>query len=255
MAVIALCSASGSPGVTTTTLGLAVAWPRPVLVVEADPTGGSAILAGYLRGHTEPGPDLVGLMLAPTGMADALPRVVRAIPNTPVKYVAGTRTHQQAAALRDHWANLATVLSNLEDTGQDVLVDAGRLGLVGSPEPLLVAADVTVLVVRTDLPAISAAQSWAETATRPGTGWRRGGLVLVGEGQPYTSREVARVLRLPVLAEIVDDSVAAAVFHRGTPRPKRFESSGYVRSLGAAVEGLHAEIARSRQELVMEADR
>ena len=42
MAVIALTSASGSPGVTTTALGLALLWPRPVLLVEADPTGGSA---------------------------------------------------------------------------------------------------------------------------------------------------------------------------------------------------------------------
>lgn len=255
MAVIALCSASGSPGVTTTTLGLAMGWPRPVLVVEADPTGGSAILAGYLRGHTEPGPDLVDLALAPTGMADALPQVARAIPNTPISYVAGPRTHQQAAALRDHWTGLATVLANLEETGQDVLIDAGRLGLVGSPEPLLAAADVTALVVRSDLPSISAARSWAQTVTQPGIGWRRGGLMLVGEGQPYTSREVSRVLGLPVIAEIIDDPAAAAVFHRGAPRPKRFETGPYARALGAAIETLQAEVARSRRELAQEAGR
>ena len=33
MAVVALASASGSPGVTTTALGLALLWPRPVLLV------------------------------------------------------------------------------------------------------------------------------------------------------------------------------------------------------------------------------
>lgn len=255
MAVIALCSASGSPGVTTTTLGLAMGWPRPVLVVEADPTGGSAILAGYLRGHVEPGPDLVDLALSPTGLADALPQIVRPISGTPVSYVAGPRTHQQAAALRDHWAGLAVVLANLEETGQDVLIDAGRLGLVGSPEPLLASADITLLVVRTNLPAISAAHSWAETVTQPGVGWRRGGLVLVGEGQPYTAREVTRVLGLPVLAELADDPTAAAVFHRGSPRPKRFETSGYARGLGAAVEALHSEMDHSRQELTEQADR
>ena len=53
MAVIALASASGSPGVTTTALGLAMLWPRPVLLVEADPTGGSGLLAGYFRGTRE----------------------------------------------------------------------------------------------------------------------------------------------------------------------------------------------------------
>ena len=34
MAVICLTSASGSPGVTTTAVGLALCWPRPVLLVE-----------------------------------------------------------------------------------------------------------------------------------------------------------------------------------------------------------------------------
>ena len=53
MAVIALTSASGSPGVTTTAVALAFLWPRPVVLVEADPTGGSAILAGYFRGTRE----------------------------------------------------------------------------------------------------------------------------------------------------------------------------------------------------------
>ena len=38
MAIITLCSASGSPGVTTTALGLALSWTRPVILVEADAT-------------------------------------------------------------------------------------------------------------------------------------------------------------------------------------------------------------------------
>lgn len=255
MAVIALTSASGSPGVTTTTLGLAMGWPRPVLVVEADPTGGSGILAGYLRGLTEPGPDLVDLVLSPMGLAEALPRVVRPVPGTPMSYVAGTRTHQQAAALRDHWAPLAAALAGLEEMGQDVLVDAGRLGLMGSPEPLLASADVTLMVVRSDLTAIAAARSWAETVTTAGTGWRRGGLALVGSGQPYSSREVSHVLGLPLMAELADDPAGAAVFHRGSTRPKRFETQAYARSLSAAIETLHAEVARSRRELAKEVSR
>ena len=52
MALIVLTSASGSPGVTTSAVGLALTWPRPALLVEADPTGGSSVLAGYLRGLT-----------------------------------------------------------------------------------------------------------------------------------------------------------------------------------------------------------
>lgn len=256
MAVVALTSASGSPGVSTTVLGLAMQWPRPVLLVEADPTGGSSILAGYLRGHTQPGPDLVDLMLSPLGPADALPQVATALPGTTtISYVAGTRTHIQAAALRDHWAQLADVLANLDATGQDVIIDAGRLGLAGSPEPLLCAADLTLVVTRTHLPALMAARSWAETVTQPGIGWRWPGLLLIGEGMPYTAREVSRLLGLPVVAEIEDDTDSAAVFHRGAARPRHFEAGTYARSLHAATESLLAEVGRSREAVVQEAAR
>ena len=255
MAVIALTSASGSPGVSATALGLAMEWPRPALLVEADPTGGSSILAGYLRGHTQPGADLVDLMLSPLGPAAMLPQVAATLPGTTVSYVAGTRTHIQAAGLRDQWARLAEVLADLEANGQDVIVDAGRLGLVGSPEPLLSAADLTLLVVRTDLPALVAARSWAESVSRPGVGWRWPGLLLVGEGMPYTSREVSRLLGLSIVAEIADDPVGAAVFHRGSSRPRHFETQPYARSLRAAAEELQAEVGRSRMAVATEAAR
>ncbi len=64
------------------------------------------------------------------------------------------------------WESLTATLKGLESTGQDVLVDAGRLGLTGSPEPLIFGADLTLLTVRTDLVALSAARSWAETLRR-----------------------------------------------------------------------------------------
>ncbi|MFE3998030.1 hypothetical protein ACFX43_04420 [Nocardioides sp. YIM B13467] len=255
MAVIALTSASGSPGVSTTALGLAMEWPRPVLLLEADPTGGSSILAGYLRGHTQPGADLVDLMLSPLGPSDTLPQIAAPIPGTSISYVPGTRTHIQAAGLRDHWGALSSVLADLDATGQDVIIDAGRLGLVGSAEPLLIAADLTLLVVRTDLPALVAARSWAESVTRAGVGWRWPGLLLVGEGMPYTSREVSRLLGLAVVGEIADDPLSAAVFHRGAPRPRHFATGSYARSLRAAAEELQAEIGRSRAAVATEAAR
>ena len=39
MALIAFTAAGGSPGVSTLTVGLGLGWPRPVVLVEADPTG------------------------------------------------------------------------------------------------------------------------------------------------------------------------------------------------------------------------
>jgi hypothetical protein len=252
MAILCLTSASGSPGVTTTAVGMAFSWPRPVLLVEADPTGGSGVLAGFLRGTTPYDAGLIELALSPLGTADALRDVVRPLsPN--VSLVTGIRSHAQATALRDVWDPLAAALRDLDDNGQDVIVDAGRLGLMGSPTPLLDAADAALLVTRATLPTISAARSWAETVRQPGIGWRHPGLLLVAEGQPYRSTEVAKVLGMPVVADLPDDPAAAAVYHRGAAPPKHFETSPYVRALQAAVQSVQAHVARGRLALVEEA--
>lgn len=254
MAVICLTSASGSPGVTTTAVGLAFCWPRPVLLVEADPTGGSGILAGFLKGTTPYDAGLLELALSPLGVGDALRDVVQPL-SPSVSLVAGTRTHAQAAALRDVWEPLAGALAELEENGQDVIVDAGRLGLADSPQPLLELADLTLLTTRTSLPAISAARSWAESVRQPATGWRHSGLLLVADGQPYRGSEVSKVLGMPVVAALPDDPEAAAVYHRGAAPPRHFETGPYGRGLQAAAQSIRAQIARGRFALIEEATR
>ncbi|WP_240044585.1 hypothetical protein [Nocardioides albidus] len=231
---------------------MAFSWPRPVLLVEADPTGGSGVLAGFLRGTTPYDAGLIELALSPLGTADALRDVVRPLsPN--VSLVAGIRSHAQAAALRDIWEPLAAALRELDDNGQDVIVDAGRLGLMGSPTPLLDAADAALLVTRATLPAISAARSWAETVRQPATGWRHPCLLLIAEGQPYRATEISKVLGMPVVADLPDDPAAAAVYHRGAAPPKHFETGPYIRALEATVQSVQAHIARGRFALVEEA--
>lgn len=249
MAVVALCSASGSPGVTTTAVGLALNWPRPVVLVEADPTGGSGILAGFLRGTVEYDVGLIELALSPLNVADALRDVMRPIAPA-VSFVAGVRTPTQARALRDLWPTLSATLADLDANGQDVIIDAGRLGLSGSPQPLLEEADLTLLVTRGTLPALAAARPWAEQAGQPTTGWRHAGLMLVGEGQPYRAQEVSKVLRMSVVADLPDDPEAAAVYHRGAAPPKRFETGPFMRALGAAVQSIRTQTTRSRFSIV-----
>ena len=61
MNVVVVCSASGSPGASVTALGLALTWPRDVLLVDADRTPSQSILAGYLRGDVAQGRGLPGL--------------------------------------------------------------------------------------------------------------------------------------------------------------------------------------------------
>lgn len=253
MAVIALCSASGSPGVTTTALGLALLWPRPVLLIEADPTGGSAILAGYFRGIRAYDQGLVELALSSAEVADLLPRTAQPIvDSSTAAFIAGTRAHTQAAALDGLWRPLTSALHELESTGQDVIVDCGRLGLAGWPEPLLAEADLSLMLCRTHLPAISAARSWAEAAQRGHPAWSHPAVLLVGEGQPYSAKEVSGALALPVLNVLADDPESAAVLHRGESTPARFDRSRLMRSLHAAISTIHATVSAHRAELASE---
>lgn len=225
MSLIVLTSASGSPGVTTSALGLSLGWHRPVVLVEADPTGGSAIAAGYLRGSIVPGEALIELALAHQDAAplvEVLPAVCEQLPGSDVAWVPGTRSHEQARTLLGLWEPLTAALRGLEETGQDVLVDAGRLGLYGSPEPVIDHADLALLVTRTDLVSLSAARSWAATLTerfaRAG-GQASLGVLLVGAGEPFSAREVAKVLQIPVIATLALDPPAAAVLSAGAEWP------------------------------------
>src|SRR5687767_14296397 len=125
MSVVALCSAAGAPGVSTTCLALALAWPRPALLVEADPRGTQALLTGWFQGARPYDAGLVEIALSPLATADALREVARPIDGTEVRFVAGLRSHAQAPVLHGVWEPLAGALAELDATGTDVLVDGG----------------------------------------------------------------------------------------------------------------------------------
>ncbi|WP_141841553.1 hypothetical protein [Humibacillus xanthopallidus] len=235
-------------------MGLALTWPRPALLVEADPTGGSSVLAGYLRGLTAPTASLIDLALAHRHgqLEQAIPEAAVRIEGTSASLLPGTRSHTQAPSLVPLWEPLAATLKTLERTGQDVIVDAGRLGLAGFPEPLLYAADLCLLTTRSDLVSLSGARSWAQTL-RAGFerigGSASLGLLMVGEGDPYTAREVRKVLQILVIASLAWDPAAAQVFGRGAKAPRKFDTSPLVRSLSAARDAIDSTVANNRAEL------
>lgn len=254
MAVIALCSAQGSPGVTTTALGLAFAWPRDVLVVDADPTGSSAVMAGWLRGRVPQSAGLIDLAFTTGSLPDMLDAHTMPLDSAgKVQFLPGPQSHDQALACRDLWSPLREALADQGTRGRDVLVDAGQLGIPGSPEPLLDGADLTLLVTRTHLPAVAGARAWAETVVREQP-WRNPGLLLVGPGRPYGAQNMSRVLGLPVIATVTDDPATAVVYHRGEQPPRypgwkwprrQFETSALVRSLRAATTAISTHLNRA----------
>lgn len=234
-----------------------MAWPRPVMLVDADPTGGSSVLAGYFHGDVPHTGGLLEVALAHRdgNLADGLPYALLPIPDSRVQFLPGVRSHEQSRALRDLWGPLLAELSDLQRTGQDVIVDVGRLGLVGSAEPVVSGADLTLLLTRSDLPALAGARSWAGTLRQERQESSRVGpdsrlqVLLVGDGRPYGEREVSSVLRLPVLTSVAWDPAAAAVFSRGAPPPRRFEASRLTRSLRGTASAVRSVLAQQAAQV------
>jgi len=266
MSLVVLMSASGSPGVTTSALGLALTWDRQVMLVEADPTGGSAIAAGYLRGAVVPPESMIELALAQQDGAvlRRLPAVSAALPGTQVQWVAGTRSHEQARSLVPLWDPLAGAFRTLDSTSMDVIVDAGRLGLYGSPGPVIESADLALLVIRSDLVSLAGARSWAETLrdrfARNGAS-NSLGVLLVGAGDPFRAPEVARVLRLPVVSTVSFERDQAAVLSHGAQPPRAgllhrltgrsgWESSALMGSLRAARSSIRGTLRDNSAQLL-----
>ena len=269
MAVITLASASGAPGVTTAALALAFAWPRPVYIIEADAAGSSQISAGYLRGQVPHNRGMIDLAVAHRQgrIAEILREVALDLPlrqvaaggggeaetSTDVRFVAGARSHAQAMTVSRIWDSLDPVLKSLDRSGIDVIVDAGRLGMDGFASPLLRSADLALLTTRATLPALSGARGWARQLTeefdRVGA-LHSLGLLLVGEGRSYTEKQVRAVLKLPVLATLAFDPVAAEVYYLGRPcRRRRFDHAALPRSARAAASALSTLIADNRTRL------
>lgn len=227
MAVLVLASAAGSPGATTTALGLALSWPRPVLLLEADTTGTSAVLAGYCRGTVAHDRGLIDLAIAQrTGASldEALQQAAITLPGSAVRAVPALAKAAQAPAMGEVWAPLGAALRRLHTTGTDVIVDAGRLHGEHAL-PLLQTADLVLLATRTRLPDVAAARSrtavlataMAQAAAPPDALQ----LLLIGEHRPYGRREVSAAVGLTVAAALPWDPAGAAVLSDGEPAPRR----------------------------------
>lgn len=120
MSLVTLCSAKGSPGVTTLAMVLADLWPAPVLLADLDLDGGDlgprlglgfepGLLSVAARGRAGLGWASVEAALQPAGRARVL---------------AGLADPGQARGLGALWDELACLLAGAD---QLVLADVGRL--------------------------------------------------------------------------------------------------------------------------------
>lgn len=261
MSLVTLVSAAGAPGVSTTALGLALAWPRRALVVEADPDGGSPVLAGWFQGRPPHDRGVLNLAMAlaypgregspADWLPGALTDVVVDLPGTDVQVLTGVRSPAQAGALTALWPHLAETSGRLEEGGVDVLVDVGRLGLEHCPAALVEAADAVLLLTGSDLPALAATRGRARelTARLAATGRSEHlGLLVVGPGRPYPAREVGDLLGLPVVATLPHDPRTAQTLHLGRPA-RRYGRSPLTAALRSAAHAVLRLAATNRSRL------
>lgn len=231
MAIYAFTSASGAPGVTTTALGLALEWPQEVLLIDADPVGGSAILAGYFGGEYQHPGTLVELWAAHRqGRLEAALRELPLRIGDHASLIPGPAGVAQAGGLGELWRALAPYLRALSRADVDILIDLGRWGHQHLAVPLAQAADEMLLVLRSDLVAVAAAAA-AELPTDAPTR-----AVLVGPKRPYTAREVAAVVKRPISIQLPWSPAEAAALSHGKPASSKV--SGLRRALRQSAEGL-----------------
>ncbi|WBC08899.1 ParA family protein [Micromonospora sp. WMMA1947] len=257
MAIIAMVSAKGSPGVTTTALACTLAWSGRTVLAECDPAGGS-VLSGYLSSLEIPPIGLLPLAAAALRdqLADAFAHQLVDLDakNSGQRLVLpGINDPVQAGTIRPTWEALTAFFADLErhEPGYDVIADCGRLATSAPPWPLLFRADLLLLVVcaatlRTIAPAAGAAEMLRRELTQYGQGPGALALALIGEG-PYSRRDIEQRLQLPTLIELPDDRRTAEVLSDGGGRLRG--SQRLLRAAASAEPAVRDAIARRRAHL------
>lgn len=159
--LIVVAADKGAPGVTTSCLALALAWPRRVLLAECDPAGadlpwrlpasdgrplvqgkGLVSLATSTRGQAYGGIRGGGSMGPGQRVWDHVQHLGGGLP-----VLVGPPAPEQAEAMGAAWGTVADLLAGVEDA--DVIADCGRLLSGSSPAAaLLPRADLVVLITR-----------------------------------------------------------------------------------------------------------
>ncbi|MEY9862409.1 hypothetical protein ABH935_008054 [Catenulispora sp. GAS73] len=252
MAMICLVSAKNSPGVTTTAVALAEAWPRPVLLAECDPRYGD-IVAGYQQGGGDVAKGLLGLAAIHqhTDIRQEVFRYVQPLsPSSPARFLAGVQVPAQAAAVSVLWEPLSRVLPALvvKRRTVDVLVDCGPLHAAHAPLPLIQHADLVLMVTGDHLEQIRAAHDAVGTITerlaaaRPHADprWCLAGVVIPPGARRHNEREaIEQALDIDVIAEVRHDLKVGAELLGRRNLPNGYSRSGYmrdIRELQAAID-------------------
>jgi hypothetical protein len=249
VSILLLASAGHSPGVTGLGVALALTWPEPVLLVDANREPDQTVLAGHLQGVDPGGRGLGGLLQAhrerrPLG--ECLPSMTVPLHGEEGRdFLPGFSHPGMVDLFGPVWPELATTL---EAAGRTVLVDAGRITPSGL-QPALVAASSGVAVVTGSRLVDLAALRLYLPLVVAAAGAERVGLVVVGPGRPYGSGEIGHRFGVDVWAKLAWQPAEAAVFAAGGAAPRRLMASSYVEDVRALGQTLNGRAAGRRLQL------
>lgn len=148
--LIAIASMKGAPGATSTALALAAVWPRPVVLLEADPAGGDlayrckAPYGGLL--YTDRGVlTLAAAMRGGLADPDAITAQAQLLA-CGVNVIPGVASVAQSRGVAQLWPTIAEACQAAD---VDVIADLGRIDRTSTVMPLATAAEVFLPVAAT----------------------------------------------------------------------------------------------------------
>jgi MinD superfamily P-loop ATPase len=230
--VVSMCSAKGSPGVTTISCAVAAVWPadRSVVVAECDPSGGDLAARFGLsakRGMSSLMLDARHTNFEPTQIRDHL----QTLPGGLEVLVGPTGAGASRTVDSQLTGCLARLLEHRVGDSEDLhdlVLDCGRI-LLGAPGQVaaLAAADHVLVVARPTVDSVASTRWIAERLSRGNPEGASASLVLVGDG-PVLSSEAASVLGLEVIALVPEDRVGSAALRGDSVKPGRLARSALV---------------------------
>ncbi|MGB7963134.1 MAG: hypothetical protein WCF12_09295 [Propionicimonas sp.] len=251
MSLLVLTSAVHSPGTTTTAVGLALTWPKPVLLVDADRVPSQSVLAGLLQGHDPGSRGLWGVLAAhrerrPLGAA--IEQGCLALPTSDGvgrSFLPGFSHPGMVDLFASAWPDFVSALASWET---DVIVDAGAIGTNGLPPALTHEADAVMVASRTSLVDLAGLRLYLPLLTEL-VPTERLSMVLVGAGRPYSASEISATLGQRIEASLPWNPAASAVWSHGEVAGRAFAGSPYVRAVRGCADGLAERFDRSRARI------
>ncbi|PVG82113.1 hypothetical protein DDE18_15660 [Nocardioides gansuensis] len=153
--LISLASVKGSPGVTSTALAMAAVWPRPVVLLEADASGGG--LAYRCTAATGgPLPATKGIFTLAAAIRGGMPSGDVVVDHAQllacgVRVVQGVVSPMQARGMGSLWSTIAEAC---QTSGVDVIADLGRLDRASVTLPIAQASDYVLPVAAATLESV-----------------------------------------------------------------------------------------------------